>query len=520
MKLLLLDIDTLRADHLGCYGYARRTSPNIDSVAADGMAFSDYYCSDAPCLPSRAAAFTGKFGIHTGVVGHGGTAADMRLEGKKRNFFDMCKMTNLPAICRLFGMYPVSFSTFAERHAAWWYYAGFQESYNVGKNGDERADEVFPAVLDWLKRNRQREDWFLHVHFWDPHTMYRTPEEIGNPFEGQSSSSIDWIDDDVFAKHKKMTGFHNANEVSGYDDHVGEAFRLRQQGHLDTLEDVRRNVDGYDCGIYYADMAVGRIVALLKEQGIYEETAIIVTADHGEDMGELGRYSEHGCADYPVTRLPFILKWPGIAPKKELISGFHYNVDLIPTLMELLDAKKVTVPFAEQMEKIYGPSYRQIYLRSIMEAYDGKSFADSVRSGEAKGREYLVLSCATHAVQRAVRFDKYLYIRTYHDGLCQFPQDMLFDLETDPHQQNNLAQKCPELVYKASYYLSKWVDAQMYANLENSQTDPLWTVMAEGGGFHFAACDQEKYLRRLEETGRGESARVLRERRVPFMESE
>ena len=88
MKLLLIDIDTLRPDHLGCYGYPRNTSPNIDAVAADGACFTDYYCSDAPCLPSRAAMFTGKFGIHTGINGHGGTAAHLRLEGANRDFRD------------------------------------------------------------------------------------------------------------------------------------------------------------------------------------------------------------------------------------------------------------------------------------------------------------------------------------------------------------------------------------------------------------------------------------------------
>ena len=147
MKLLLIDIDTLRPDHLGCYGYPRNTSPNIDGIAADGACFTDYYCSDAPCLPSRAAMFTGKFGIHTGVVGHGGTAADLRLEGAKRDFRDQCAAANLPAVLRNYGMYTASISTFPERHSAWWFNAGFQETHNLGKGGDEIAQEVTPVAL-------------------------------------------------------------------------------------------------------------------------------------------------------------------------------------------------------------------------------------------------------------------------------------------------------------------------------------------------------------------------------------
>ncbi|MEG1887236.1 MAG: sulfatase-like hydrolase/transferase, partial [Oscillospiraceae bacterium] len=86
MNILFIDIDTLRPDHMGCYGYSRNTTPNMDAVAAEGLRFENYYCSDAPCLPSRAALISGKFGIRNGVVGHGGTAADMCLRGADRGF--------------------------------------------------------------------------------------------------------------------------------------------------------------------------------------------------------------------------------------------------------------------------------------------------------------------------------------------------------------------------------------------------------------------------------------------------
>ena len=84
MRVLYIDIDTLRPDHLGCYGYHRDTSPNIDRIAAQGVRFDNCYASDAPCLPSRTALISGRFGIHTGVVGHGQTAADPLIEGPGR----------------------------------------------------------------------------------------------------------------------------------------------------------------------------------------------------------------------------------------------------------------------------------------------------------------------------------------------------------------------------------------------------------------------------------------------------
>jgi len=514
MKILMIDIDTLRADHLGCYGYERNTSPNIDAIAQDGCLFTDYYCSDAPCLPSRAALFTGRFGIHSGVAGHGGTAADLRLEGESRNFRDSCAATNLPAVLRSYGMHTASVSTFAERHGAWWFAAGFNEMYNLGKGGDEIAQEVTPVALDWLERNKDRKDWFLHVHYWDPHTQYRTPAEIGNPFEGQPSGAIDWIDQSTLDEHKKMCGFHSALEATGYTDAIDKGRELRSVGRIETLDDARHNVDGYDVGVYNADLGVGQIVAWLKEQGVYEDTAILVTADHGEDLGELGRYSEHGCADYPVTRLPLVVKWPGGQTGASKIGGLHYNTDLIPTLMQLLGAENIHIPFEVHLKNMFGPNYRQIYLGLLMERYDGKSFANSILTGSEDGYEYLVVTCATHAVQRAVIFDGYIFIRTYHDGYCLFDDEMLYDIHNDPHETKNLAHELPDVAHKGGYLLERWVAKQMTAGAQRCTVDPIWTVVAEGGGYHSKG-QLPKYLERLEATGRKDAADALRAKYPP-----
>ena len=118
MRILYVDIDTLRPDHLGCYGYARSTSPNIDAIARDGVRFTDYYCSDAPCLPSRAALVSGRFGIHNGCINHGGINAEMRWEGRDRAMQDGFGRFSLPAVMRRAGMHTATISSFADRHGA------------------------------------------------------------------------------------------------------------------------------------------------------------------------------------------------------------------------------------------------------------------------------------------------------------------------------------------------------------------------------------------------------------------
>lgn len=148
MRILLLDLDSTRPDHLGCYGYPRQTSPNIDRIAAQGVRFDHYYTSDAPCFPSRTALMTGRFGIHNGVVGHGGSAADVRHEGPSREFRDRLAAESFPALFRQAGLRTALVSPFGERHSAWTFYAGFNEIYNTGKGGMESAEEVTPVVLD------------------------------------------------------------------------------------------------------------------------------------------------------------------------------------------------------------------------------------------------------------------------------------------------------------------------------------------------------------------------------------
>ena len=83
MRILYIDVDSLRPDHLGCYGYHRDTSPTIDALASEGVRFNNVYASDAPCLPSRTALWSGRFGFHTGVVNHGGTAAQPFVEPER-----------------------------------------------------------------------------------------------------------------------------------------------------------------------------------------------------------------------------------------------------------------------------------------------------------------------------------------------------------------------------------------------------------------------------------------------------
>ena len=101
-----------------------------------------------------------------------------------------------------------------------------------------------------------------------------------------------------------------------------------------TLDDVRMIYDGYDCGVRYMDGHIGRLLSVLEEQGILDDTMVIISTDHGENLGELGIFGDHVTADQITMRIPLIIKYPG-GLRRHVDSGLHYNLDLAPTLAEL-----------------------------------------------------------------------------------------------------------------------------------------------------------------------------------------
>lgn len=497
MRILYIDLDSCRPDHLGCYGYHRNTSPHIDAIAREGMRFNNFHTSDAPCLPSRTAMYSGRFGIQTGVVGHGGTAASIKVEGPSRDFRDTYFSQGLAHQLQKLGYHTAMVSPFGQRHAAHWFYAGFNEIHNSGDNGMESAEQVWPYIDKWLNANAADDSWFLHVNFWDIHTPYRAPLEYGEPFANDPLPA--WLEKDaeeIIARHNKLTGPHTSLDFEMYDERTNPRYP-RHPGSIRNREDLRRVFNGYDTAVRYVDDHVGRIVEKLKSAGVYEDTVIIISADHGENLGELGIYGEHGTADSATCRIPLVIKWPGGATGVN--SKFHYNVDLAPTLMDLLGGKQQPL-------------------------WDGTSFAPAVRSGDAAtGRDEIVISQCAHVCQRSVRWGDWLYMRTYHDGFHLFPQEMLYHLADDPHEQHDVASAHPEILREGAWRLARWHDAQMQkmAVQVNDSVDPLWTVIREGGPLHARSTlpgdpggleGIARYIERLESTGRAEGAAILRAR--------
>jgi arylsulfatase A-like enzyme len=343
----------------------------------------------------------------------------------------------------------------------------------------EIADDVTPLALDWIQRNGRQENWFLHVNYWDPHTPYRTPENFGYPFQEEPLPS--WLTEEVRRQSWQSFGPHSAQEPHGYGSERFYRQYPRVPTQLDSMAAVKQWIDGYDIGIRYADAHVGRLLNGLADVGVLEDTVIMISSDHGENQGELNVWGDHQTADHITCRVPLIVRWPGLTDEPRVDSALHYHFDWAATLVELVGAE-------------------------IPGIWDARPFTAPFREGCGAGRPYLVISQNAWSCQRAVRFDDFLCIRTYHDGYKPLKPLMLFDLVQDPHEQHDLSEERPDLLEKGMALLADWQHEMMVSSRHG--VDPMMTVLREGGPFHTRE-QLPAYLKRLRATGRADHAALL-----------
>ncbi len=484
MRIIYIDVDSLRPDHTSPYGYARKLTPNIQSIAGKGVRFDEYHSADTPCVPSRAGFTTQRFGIASGAIGHQANDGDLyltesRSQREEAPFFGF-------HLANTGGFHTVAMTCFAERHQAYWFHGNFMEflrpSLSLGL--DEDAKDVADAALGWLDRRGKDDKWFLMLNFWDAHRDYQIDKETLD-FAAASGPAPAWPDADAIAGHQELYGAATARDLhSAYGDPSPNPEITPHA--ISNRADFEHLVNGYDGAISYLDHHIGRILDKLKQLGIEDDTAVIFTADHGEAFGEHGIYGEHAYAHPANTRVPLIVHWPGVtdklAPEQRAHDGLFYHLDLGPTLCDMLDL-------------------------STPAGWHGKSFAPILRGEALEGRDHLVLTQGVHTFQRAVRKGDMLYIRTLHPGTYKADPEMLYDLAVDPHMTNDLMATQPERAAPLKANLADWW--YQYAGTPTSGPDKLQQNVQRGPVLY---SEPERYVKRLESSGRGHLAADYRAR--------
>ncbi len=301
-RIVLISIDTLRADHVGCYGYGKDTTPNIDALAADGALFSNVYAPSSWTLPSHVSLLTS-----LSCFRHGVNLETDRMEETRPTLADALRTQGFLCAAVTGGGFlsPVF---------------GFSKGFDVYRQVEsslwtsDAAGQVSAAALDWIDANRDR-DFFLFVHTYQPHNPYIPPAPYDTKFQ-EAPTSMRMID------------------LGGHLGGPAGIFKALPEAE-------RRAIVGlYDGEIGYTDAAlVGALTAKLRALGIYDDTLIVLTSDHGEEFHEHGSW-EHGHSLYDESlKVPLVVKFPGSKFRGKRVGSFVRLIDVMPTILEAFAIK-------------------------------------------------------------------------------------------------------------------------------------------------------------------------------------
>ncbi|HEX6199096.1 MAG TPA: sulfatase [Thermoanaerobaculia bacterium] len=293
--VLLVTLDTFRADRIGAYGATDISTPALDAFAAEGILFERAAAPMPLTLPSHVSILTGRYPREHGVLNHG-----MAVPERERTLAEMLREHGY-ATGGFVGVKLLSPASGVAR--------GF-DAYSRPEEDQRPASEVVPEALDWVATVPPDRPLFLWVHLFDPHLPY-APEEPWNA-EAMAASNGRWPELD-------------------WTDFLRIARRRRGNVPAAALEHAKRL---YDAEIEYTDHWVGRLVEGLRARGRWERTAAVVTADHGECF-ENGVYFEHAdCMFEGAIRVPLMVALPGRDGAGDRVTAQASLIDVAPTLLE------------------------------------------------------------------------------------------------------------------------------------------------------------------------------------------
>jgi arylsulfatase A-like enzyme len=412
-NVLVIGADALRADHLGCYGYPRPTSPRIDALAREGALCERVYCPAIPTLPSFTTLYTGQHPITHGIVSHPSNHA-LAPEAPflpaqfLRAGYATCAVDSL---MRLRGWLGRGYEFYIDpsiRHTM--LYLGVT------------CEDLNHRAIPWLEAHA-REPFFLFIHYWDTHWPFVPPERYrrlfyeGNPTDPANRS--------LEAFWPTLTG------------RIARDTWLRTADGLVT--DAEYVVALYDQEVRYLDDGIADLMGALDRLGLADNTLVVFTADHGLSMTEHGLYFEHLCGLYDSTiHVPLILRWPGRIRPGTRVPGMFQVSDIAPTVLEA-----VGQPVSPAIEG-----------RSLWPLLAGE--------GLVPAHDRVISLESTLEAKWAIRTERHKFILAR--GPDQYGQSReLYDLVSDPTEQRNIAGEAPETAAALEAELEGWIADRLKA---------------------------------------------------------
>ena len=398
----------VRSDEFSFAGNTIIHTPNFDRLAKEGVSFSNSFCTNALCTPSRASILTGKYSHSTGVI-------DLRPEGIP---------DAIPTVADILRQSGYEVALFGKGHIynlekrnwdsyfgiegaeANYYHPVITESENGNVKPPKRYDGYFDDLvteraLEWMKQKRDK-PFCLFLWFMAPHAPFYRARRYADLYNGVKIPKPATFDDDLKGYPGKPRAF-----TVGMNKIVTGVYGNDDPRSLEEL------VKDHYAGVVATDDNAGKIINALETAGTLDDTAIILSSDHGFFLGEWGFYNKMLMHE-PSIRVPLVVRYPHLIRSGSVCEKMALNVDIAPTILELAGIKAPEgiqghsmVPLLKGEE---APNWRKEWL---YEYYDERFAAKS----------------------RGVRTEKYKLIQYWAVTPEEFE---LYDLQADPHELNNL----------------------------------------------------------------------------------
>lgn len=311
---ILITIDTLRADHLGVYGYVRDTSPNLDAIARAGTWVERLYTQSVTTRASHATIFTGCLPRTHGVLSNVEEYPDRPslMTALKADGYATAGFVSSVVLNKKFG---------AQRQFDHFDDSPTTTELNRANMAERPARDTFQAVLAYIEQLDKTRPFFVWVHLIDPHGPYTAP-----------------VDPDRFVHDEHAKLGRRVLPLGSTNIGFGDIPRYQI---LHGERDPEYYIARYDAEIRYVDLAFGEFVARLRTLGLYDEALLVVTADHGETLDEANhrRYFSHGLVAYEeVSRIPLIVHEPRDQKRLAALdrNAPALSIDLAPTMLDML----------------------------------------------------------------------------------------------------------------------------------------------------------------------------------------
>ncbi len=403
-NILFFGIDSLRADHMSCYGYGRLTTPHLDRFVQEGTLFERYYSPHIPTTSGYANMLTGMDVFSTQVVA-------LRHKGPMRE-----EVKTLPEILREYG-YTSTCVGFRGNAASRGFdtYVDYDSGWKTWEEGRmPKADNLNQVTLPELDRlHKQKQPWLLFLRHLDPHSPYLPPAPFERIFYGGNECD---------PKNKSLEAMKNFKPFRDY------LLSWMPPG----ITDKEYVIAQYDGEIAYMDAAIRVLFASLEAKGILDETLIVITSDHGETLDEHDCYFDHHGLYDCTLHVPLIIRYPGQMPAGRRVTGYAQHYDLVPTILDLIGI-------------------------DCGIAFDGCSLLPMVRGEVASHRAEFYITECTWMRKHGWRTPQWKLIEALEPDFHFKPPLELYNLVEDPEENHNLAEAEPEMAARLKARMEAWI---------------------------------------------------------------